>query len=204
MAQRPAETTAHETMTVEVINRLIRQYRADWQAANAELVDIEKSGLAEAPPLSDQAKATRQKALQIINGYADAADFALPPDTTRQQQLRVTLDALEMVVSALQQKETRQRAIEATAWLDRHGGEWNATRREALLEFERVKALVAKLAKMRDVHGMWVTLPGIEFFGTGQSIFGINWSADPGGAAVRAAIAEGLITARDLEAARNV
>ncbi len=198
-----AETT--HTMAANEINRLVRQYRDQRQVAVEAMVkheDGRAAGVPEAPPPTDHDKAVRQRALALVNGYA-ATDWALPKDVTRIEELRIEISALDMVVAALEDKWTQQTAVESVEWAQRHGGEWNALCRDILLTATRLQALEAKAAKIKAEQGFWTTLPMAQYLG-GPSVIGVNWSSDPANTAIQHALREKLITARDLEAARNV
>ncbi len=199
MASTPAQTT-HALTTAE-IGKLLRQYRGQRSEAIEQLNKLEaRRGTAAAEPaiLNDHDKAVRQEALRLINGYA-SADWALPKDVTREQELTITIGAIDLVLDALQQRDIAQTAVEAVEWEKRHLPEWRTLCRDLLLCAVKLQSLEAKAAKMKASRG-YFSLPCDLYIGS-RPILPINWSSEPLGEVLRAAIGEQIVSQRDISEA---
>ena len=101
MARATPKESAHE-LTIEGITRLVAGYTADRREAVAELIVIERSRQASsrdqpAEP-TDFDQRVRNEALRRINGYALPSDIPQTP-AGREAELKVTISALDMVIS---------------------------------------------------------------------------------------------------------
>lgn len=202
------KTHAVHDLTVAEIARLTADYERQRRAATEELAGIfasRQAGQPEPAPLSDGDRAARDMARTMLNGWAPA-DFAMPSPASPEQQLIVRRDAIDLVLGALRSKEAAALAEEGAIWLIAHGSEWRELCRDILLTADRLRALEAKAVAMRQGLGgaVPVTLPLGDFIGTGRSLLGVAWGTDPLSRARTAALAEKVVSARQIEDCRNV
>jgi hypothetical protein len=199
MARTPAETT-HD-LTVAQISRLRAEYAAERRAAIAEMVVIEQrrhAGQPEPPPLSDHAKAARERAAEIINGHAPPGFLQkLLGPASREQELRIQIDAYGLVLDALAQKETVQLAVEAVEWEQRHLPEWRSLCHDIIATALLLRSLEQRAAELKHDRGMF-GLPLDAFIG-GKSVVGVRWETDPLASVTKAAADAGIITREEID-----
>jgi hypothetical protein len=155
--------------------------------------------------VTERAEAVRNRALSLMNGHSPDG-IRLPPATPRRQQIEVEIEALDLVLDALSKKELVARAAEAAAFALQHGEEWAALCRDTLLTATRLGALEARAQAWRQNLGGAVpaTLPLAAFIGTGRSILGVPWGADPLSRPRAAALEAKIITAKEIKGAADV
>jgi hypothetical protein len=172
----------HELAVAE-IGRLTGEYnrlRRERTEELAALSSAAEAGQPEERPRTDRAEEGRGRALEMLNGYAPSSMKRAPPNS-RKAELEIDVEAIDIVLSALAQKELVATAAESAAFALEHGAEWEALCRDILLTFTRAQALEKRAVEFRQKLGPAVpaTLPMAQFIGTGRSIVGIVWGADP-------------------------
>jgi hypothetical protein len=196
----------HE-LTVAEIGRLVGEYyrqRRERTEQLAALFSAAEAGQPEERPRTDRAEEARSRALQMLNGFAPA-DLKHAPPISRKQELEIEVEAIDIVLSALSQKELVARAAEAAEFALEHGAEWEALCRDIILTATRLGALERQAIEWRQKLGPAVpaTLPMARFIGTGRSIVGALWASDPLYRPREAALQEKIVTAKEIKAAEN-
>src|ERR1700688_2632006 len=101
MARKSEPESEIHALTVAEVSRQIGMYSQKRRAVSAELAAIfsaqQLAGRPTDQPLTDHVKSVRERAKTLLNGHA-AALLTLPPATTREQELRVEVDALDLVL----------------------------------------------------------------------------------------------------------
>ncbi len=199
-------------LTMAEIQRLTAQYNRDRVAATRELAAIHAGrqfGNAEvALPATDVE--ARARAVEMLNGYAPA-DLRMPPRVNREAALTVEIASLDIVISALGQKELVTRASEAAEWLIAHGKQWSDLCRAIVLTATRLRALEQKAVDIRRQLGE--TPPGMpmaDVVGV-RSVAGARWShPDQGGyesdvltASILKAISQKIVSEKEIKEASS-
>src|ERR1700680_3406530 len=115
----------HE-LTVAGIDRLVGEFnrrRHETTEALAALFSAAEAGQPEERPRTDRAEEVRGKALEMLNGYAPAGLKHAPP-ISQQPEDEIEVEAIDIVLSALAQKELVAAAEESAAFMLEHGDEW--------------------------------------------------------------------------------
>jgi hypothetical protein len=196
---RSTETEAHD-LTVTVITDLIGGYRRDRRAALDELITIEKrrhQGDVERDDVTDLTREVRARAKQLVNGYA-AADWALPPTMSREKQLRVEIEAIDLVIAALGEREVRQRSIEAMEREVTLLPKWKQSVRKRLRLAVQMCAADDEGMALKASHTPF-SLPLDEFLGHSSVLPGVFWDRDPLATRLKAAVDEGYVTEREIK-----
>lgn len=155
-------------------------------------------GQAEPPPPSADEQAVRNRAILLINCHGNVADF-LPPPASREAALRIEISALDMVIETLGRREISTRAADTIAWEAKHGGEWTSELRDWVMTALHLQAVEQRIAALKASRGPF-PLPLDRYFAT-RTPLAIAWQTDPLAGVLKAALAEGIISKRDLEAA---
>lgn len=200
------ETEIH-TQTVAEINRQIAQHTEKRGEITKELAAIfaarsNGQGIAEIapPPL---VRATRERAREMLNG--SAPDFLKRPvHMTREAELAVDRDAIDMVIKILSKEEVAARATEMVVYAETIAAEWKALCRAIMLTALRLEALEGRAHALRAPLAGTGTfgLPMLEFIGTGLSVTAGDGfaAADPLSRPRTEALALGIITRAEIRA----
>lgn len=186
-------------LTVNEISRQTGDYSKRRQKITAELAAICASHKAGDPieqPLSDHARNVRERAKAMLNGYAPPS-LTLPPAVTRETELTIERDAIDIVLKALSQSELVARAAEAAQWIIKNEPSWREMCRQRVLAEVRAEALKDLALKMQEAAGgiYAVPLPMARFI----------LSRDVTVADMcHAALEAGIVSRTDLERAANV
>lgn len=205
------EHTDFHALTLAEINRQVRAFGDKRRRAVAELISLEKAregGHPAAKPLDDHGKAVRERAITMLNGHA-ASVLKFAPVMARENELRVEIDAIDVVTAALQKSETAARAAEAAKWTEEHKAEWITLVREFMLSAIRTQALAEKVNNFIDSapdRGWGCDLPFLNSMPQGALSIFSQW--DSPGDALReprtAALAQKILTSSDIRKASNV
>jgi hypothetical protein len=131
----------HE-LTVAEIGRLVGEYnrlRRECTAEQAARFSAAEAGQPKERPRTDRAEEARGRALQMLNGFAPAGLKHAPP-ISRDEELEIEVEAIDIVLSALSQKELAASAASAAELAIEHGAAWEAYWRELLLTAARLGA----------------------------------------------------------------
>jgi hypothetical protein len=195
----------HE-LTVAEIGRLVGEFYRQRHAYTEELAALfsaSEAGQPEERPRTDRAEEVRGRALEMLNGYAPAGLKHAPP-RSRQQELEINVEAIDIVLSALAQKELVATAAESAAFALEHGDEWAELCRDILLTAARLGALEKRAVEWRaNLRVIPASLPLAQFIGTGRSIVGVLWASDPLYRPREAALQAKIVTAKEIKAAEN-
>lgn len=200
------DDTEMRDLTVQEINRQVRELNSKRQVATENLAAMYKARLAGQPeerPIDDHTKVVRARAIQMLNGHA-ASVLQFPHTPTREQELRIEVDAIDLVIKALGHKEIVARAAEAAQWTIDHRAEWVALCREIILTAIRIQSLSERAAAMLAAAPEGHDLPATAWFGNGLTVFR-NWDFEnPLQEPVAAAIKANIITMSDARKTHNV
>lgn len=201
MAKKTDQDEIHALTTAE-ISRQSTDVSKEIQSATVELVEIEKArkvGAAEYQPISDHQKAVREYAQSRANGHASTL-LKFPPSISREQELRIKIDGLNLLLKALQSAELAARAADAVAWEIENRAKWCALARETVLTAIRLDALENRAKEMRqEAGGMFAArLALCLYVGNWQSIAGFQAEE-----IAEAALAEGIVTKSEIRAAER-
>jgi hypothetical protein len=196
----------HE-LTVAGIDRLVGEFnrrRHETTEALAALFSAAEAGQPEERPRTDRAEEVTGRALALLNGYAPP-DLKRAPPFSRKAQLEIEVEAIDTVLAVLSRKELVARAEEAAALWLAHGEQWSELCRDILLTATKLGALEHRAAQWRASLGGAApsTLPLAQFIGTGRSIVGVAWGADPLSRPREAALQAKIVTAKELKAAQD-
>ena len=205
MKTATADAAVHE-LTVAEVGRLKSAFASQRQTAMERRAQLYASRNPEAATdelMTDDDRATRELARELLNGWSPA-HFSTPPTLSEDQRLKREISALDLVLTALDQKEIVARAAASASWAIQNEDEWTATCRETLLCAERLMSLEQKLRQMRlQLGGVTPsTLPGATVFGTGRSILS-GGGSDPVSSARIRALVDGIVTQKQIEDARH-
>jgi hypothetical protein len=201
------KTEAVHELTVAEIARLTGEFSRQRRSYTEELAALfaaSEAGQAEQQPVTERAELVRNRAVFLLNGHSPEG-LKLAVIGPRRQQIEVEIGALDLVLDTLSRKELVAHAEESAAFALEHGDEWAAICRDVLLCAARLGALEARAVAWRQNLGGVIpsTLPLAAFIGTGRSILGIPWGTDPLSRARTAALAEKIITTRELKDVEN-
>lgn len=202
MARTPAETSAHDLTSSEIL-RLTGEYQSQRRAAIAEIVLLETrraEGAPDEPEPTDIQQRIRNEAILLINGHG--AEDLLPPPASRSAQLHVRVGALDMVIQTLGKRQTRQLAVDAQEWERQNLGTWQSEVRNWLMLAEQLQASEARLAAIKASQPCPASLPCDRYVGV-QSVLSIRWERDLLAQPIREAIEAGIITEDELMEARR-
>ena len=187
-------------LTVAEISRQVGEYNCKRRAVSAELAKIyaaRKKGASAEQPLTDHMKAARERAKAMLNGNSGAI-LNLPPDATREQELWIEADAIDLVLKALSRSELVARAAEGAKWSEKISGEWRELCRQTTLAKIRLENLERRAAEMLQEGGPFAgRLPMTQF--VGRSLDGV-----PAADVAAAAITEGIVTKAEIKTAQEV
>src|SRR4051812_47917275 len=141
-----AQTDEIHALTVAEIGRLTGEYTRRRRAATEEraaLYAAREAGAPEPDPLTEHDAAVREKALQMLNGYAPSSMRLLPP-IPRDEELIIEVAAIDIVLGALSQQELTARATAAAAWIIAYGDAWRQLCRDIILTATRLQAPEAR------------------------------------------------------------
>src|SRR5258706_14933682 len=119
MFKKPPAPEVH-ALTVAEVDRQTAAYSARRNAVTAELARIFAGRQAGDPveqPLPDHVKAARARAMTLLNGFAPSS-LTAPRAMTRERELLVERDALDIVLAALSRSEVIARAADAVQWAE--------------------------------------------------------------------------------------
>ena len=166
----------------------------------AEQLSLEQHGAVPELPLPGETVAGRLKFW--LNGYAHPLAGVGMSGNERLRNICVDKDAIRLALSQLEQQRQQLVADEHRAIAERDTAAWLADCRALVLAADRLRALDEKVQARRNQAGGQY-LPLIVDFGQ-RSVIGARWDADPSSRARTALLQAGIISEKDLEAARNV
>jgi hypothetical protein len=212
MAKQPIDPAITAAATAEIARQVVdyTQRRRKVTEELASLFAARQAGQnVDVVPPADVV-AARERAAEMLNGTAPAF-LKTPVAITREAQLTIERDAIDLVLNIFQREELRANAAEATQWLEQHGAEWRALCAEIVLTALRLRALEKRAVNMRASIGSIApaALPMSADIGVSGSFLNINgvWGAEPLSRPREAALAAKIITAqqvRDIERIADV
>jgi hypothetical protein len=205
-AQKVPDPEIHALALAEV-RRQTAEYNQRRQKIAAELASLFAARKAGAPveqPLPDHVLAARSRAKELLNGHAPAS-LTLPPAVTREQELNVERDAIDIVLRILSQSEIAARAAAAVEWVAAHAAEWKGIAREIVLHALRLQALEQRLERLgAEAPDFAQGLPLTQHIGFGRFSL-LAWNGEDPLRELRAdALAEGVVTPIDVRKAQDV
>ena len=195
----------HAATSLEV-SRLIAAFTAKHRAATEELVALQKARKEGAPidaPLPPNVAEARTLAAKMLNGNAPAFFEAETRTQSREQQLELERQAIDIAIGALQKDSVKIRAAEAVAWRQEHIREWQTLARDVLLTAMRLEQLEAKARAFRRSAPKSIALPLAPYIGNeNDSIYDTSglWGSDFLSRPRIEALALGIISERDIAA----
>jgi hypothetical protein len=202
---RPTSTTDIHAQTSAEVNRQVLEYSACRAEVVRELAAIfaaRQAGKAPAPaPLPEPTRKARERAKAMLNGHSPAS-FVIPSSISRESELEIEREALDLVLGVLVKSEVAARAAEAIQWAREHAGEWRRVCRELLLCACRLRALEEHAANMVNIMSHGATdVPLTEFVGRGLQI---EIPGDNLDNAITAGLRERIVTGAEIKDAKNV
>ncbi len=178
----------------------IREYSRQRDAITAQLVAIfegRKAGMPEPKPSDDRTLQARTRALALLRG-AEPPPLSPAPSYTREQQLFVEREAIDLVLKALQDQRAEARSDESVKSFEKQIDVYRACARDHILTVLKLHALEAwAVAKIDELEPGSVQLPFAAYMGTGVRVVYPN--GDSLEMAIAAALAERIITPADVE-----
>jgi hypothetical protein len=208
MVKRTEHASAVHVATRAEIERMAADYSGQRQTIIAELQEIFATRApGTAPPeLSDDQVAVRQTARDMLNGLSPAS--LLPRSRSRENDLYIRRDAIDLVLSVLSTEEARARAIEAAELALECDSEWRQIVHDLMLAYLKVEALEKKAVEFRRrfAGAEPTNMPMLRFIGAERrpSAVGISWATAPLSRPLQEALDAGIVTRRELENAQNV
>ena len=207
MNQQTPSAEIH-TLTVAEIARQMGEWnrrQTELRAEGAALYRARK-GAPPAEVLSDHAKAVRERAAVLARSTMNGAapSFVASSALSREAEIRVDLDAIDLILKALSEKDIAARAAAQIEWVEKNGPTWREECQAAAALALQLREREQKLQRMSEEAGPYVTgLPMTQFFGFGNSLFDPRFSVGVGPDFdalhhfVAAALEAGIIKSRD-------
>jgi hypothetical protein len=172
------QTKQIEALTAQEIQHQIREFRDRRMAVVNELaqifVDRKGDSGPQKPPLSEHARAARERAKALLNGHSPP-EFAVPTGQSREQELEVERAACDLILVTLQKSEVAARARASLAFAEANRERWAATVREMLLAAMKLAELGEHARKIaRGVDGC-ARLPLDRYIGGRVDVHFAGW-----------------------------
>jgi hypothetical protein len=175
----------------------IRDLLSRRDVLTQELAAINKNrerGVPEPPPLSDREKAHRAWKIALLDDVVPLLELA--PPISHEEELFRERDGIDAALTELQRRLTVAEAREAREFAYQHADDWKTLCREHLLSAIKLQALERRAETMIERMGPGgIRMPMSEFVGRELQILYPGAHLE---AATRAAIAEGIISKKEI------
>jgi hypothetical protein len=196
MARQPPQTPP--TLLAELSAHINELIRTDAKLLETQ-IELERKNTVPTEPRPGESVGARVG--RWLNGFAVGPHVGMS-DGEKLHAIVSDRSAISLALGQLEQRRQQELGVQNAAAAVAATPAWLDLIRRVVLAAETFKSLEAAVIEARQAPGGSL-LPHTENFGA-RSILAVRWSADPGGAARRALLKAGIISERDLEAARNV
>jgi hypothetical protein len=204
MARRTDDTADVHIATSAEIARMASEYGAQRLAVIAELQEVyaNRAPGTAAPELSDDQLSVRRLAKDMLNGMSPQT--LLPKSSSsREHDLYLKRDAIDLVLGVLSGEEFRARATEAAQLAVATDAEWRGICHDLMVAYLKVEALEkAAIEFRRQFAGHELSdMPLARYLGNQHrpSALGISWANAPLSRPLQEALDTGILSARELK-----
>jgi hypothetical protein len=207
MARRTTDDSAIHIATSAEIARMAGDYSAQRLQVVSQLQQIyaTRAPGTQPPELTDDQIAIRRMAADMLNGRAP--ESLKLTTSSREIDLHLKRDAIDLVISVLGTEEFRARATEAAQLAVATDSEWRGICHDLLTTALRLEALEAKAVEFRRQFAGHEPqqMPMLRYIGTERrpSVLGIAWSTAPLSRPLEEALDAGIVSSRELKDIKN-